>query len=209
MTIIDKKTYFAEILQSNIATFEAQSWQWDAIPEFGSLVYTISNQRTIFGIIYNITTGPTDPIRQPVAYQKTEDELRKEQPQIFEFLTTSFSCIAIGYQENEHFFYNLPPQPVKIHSFVGYATPEQYEQCFASEQFLHLVCNAQEKLNLEELLLAIIKHQIKHNVLTKKRFNKFIETFFMIHKNNYIQTKMFLHRVQELLRNNPNWELVR
>ncbi len=33
-------------------------------------------------MIYNISTGSTDLNRQPVAYGKTEEELRKEQPQV-------------------------------------------------------------------------------------------------------------------------------
>jgi hypothetical protein len=200
MNNLSNKTCFAEILESNIATFTAQSWQWDAVLEFGSLVTATSNDRTIFAIIYDITTGPTDSIRQPVAYQKTQEELLREQPQIFEFLTTSFSCIAIGYAENnKQILYNLPPQPAKMHTFVHHATTQQYEQCFASEQFLHLLCNATLPLNLQELLLAIIKHQINHKTLTKKRLNAFIESFFMLNKNNYLQTKMFLARLQQLL----------
>ena len=195
----NNKTSFAEILESNISHFTAQTWQWNAIPEFGSLVTATSNNRTIFAIIYDIKTGPIDPIRQPVPYQKTEQELLQEQPQIFEFLSTQFSCIAIGYFENNQFFYNLPPQPPKMHTFVHHATLQEYEQCFASEQFLYLLCNTKEQINLEELLLAIIKHQLTNKVLTKERFNKFIEAFFMLNKNNYVQTKMFLTRVQQLL----------
>lgn len=197
-----QQTSFAEVLDSNISTFQAQCWQWDAIPEFGSLVTATSLGRTIFAIIYDIKTGPTDPIRQPVAYQKTEEELLQEQPQIFEFLTTTFSCIAIGYQENNQLFYNLPPQPAKMHTFVHHATQEQYELCFANEGFLHLLCRSQEKINIEELLLALVKHQLYHKTLTKKRFNKFVETFFMLNKNNYLQTKMFLSRVQQLIQAN-------
>lgn len=200
-----QQTCFAEILESSISTWQAQSWQWDAIPEFGSLVTATSNGRTIFGIIYDISTGPIDPIRQPVAYQKTEDELLKEQPQIFEFLTTSFSCIAIGYQEDGQFLYNLPPQPPKMHTFVHYATQEQYEQCFATEQFLYLLFNSTLPLNLQELLLAIIKHQLKRKTLTKQRLNLFIESFFMLNKNNYLQTKMFLSRLQQLLKSSSSY----
>lgn len=202
----NNKTCFAEILESSISIWRAQSWKWDAIPEFGSLVTATCNGRTIFGIIYDITTSPSDPIRQPVAYQKTEEELLKEQPQIFEFLTTSFSCIAIGYREQNQIYYNLPPQPPKMHTFVNYATQQEYEQFFASEQYLHLVCTAPEKLNLEELLLAIIKHQLAHQSLNKERFNKFVQTFFMLNKNNYLQTKMFLSRVQKLLELDSQWK---
>ena len=199
------KTCFAEILESSITTFNAQCWQWDAILEFGSLVTATSNDRTIFAIIYDITTGPTDPIRQPVAYQKTQEELLSQQPQIFEFLTTSFSCIAVGYSDlHERILYNLPPQPPKMHTFVHHATTEQYKHFFASEQFLHLLCNATIPLNLQELLLAIIKHQLSHKTLTKKRLGVFIESFFMLNKNNYLQTKMFLARLQKLLETNSD-----
>ena len=202
----NNKIYFAEILESSITTWQAQSWQWDIIPEFGSLVTATSNGRMLFGIIYDIKTGPIDPIRQPVAYQKTEDELQKEQPQIFEFLKTLFSSISIGYVENGQTFYNLPPQPPKMHTFVGHATAEQYEDCFSSEQFLYLLFSTTEQINLEELLLAIIKHQIKHKVLTKKRLNKFIESFFMLNRNNYLQTKTFLSRLQQLLQTTADWK---
>ncbi|AXK60646.1 hypothetical protein [Candidatus Chromulinivorax destructor] len=200
------ETFFAEILESNITNWQAQSWKWDAIPEFGSLVIATSDNRTLFGIIYDITTGPIDPIRQPVAYQKTQEELLQEQPQIFEFLTTSFSCLSIGYQENNQFFYNLPPQPPKMHTFVGNATTEQYATCFSHEHFLHLIFNTTEQINREELLLAIIRHQLQHNVLTKKRLNKFIESFFMLNRNNYLQTKMFLPRLQKLLESTAGWQ---
>lgn len=201
----NNKTSFAEILESSISYFVAQSWKWDMIPEFGSLVTATSNGRTIFAIIYDIKTGPIDPIRQPVAYQRTEEQLLKEQPQIFEFLSTSFSCIAIGYLEDHHFFYNLPPQPPKMHTFVNFAEEKEYEQCFATEQFLHLLCNNKEQINVEELLLAIIKHQLNHKVLTKNRFNQFMQTFFMLNKNNYVQTKIFLTRVQRIIETNDNF----
>ena len=203
MTHQTNKPYFAEVLESSISTWQAQSWQWDAIPEFGSLVTATSSGRTVFGIIYDISTGPIDSIRQPVTYQKTEEELLKEQPQIFEFLSTSFHFVAIGYQENGQMFYNFPPQPPKMHTFVGYATTKQYEECFAHEQFLHLLFNSTLQLNLQELLLAIIKHQLNKKTLTKKRLNVFIESFFILNKNNYLQTKMFLSRLQQLLKSSP------
>jgi hypothetical protein len=201
----NNKTCFAEILESNITTFNAQCWQWDTNLEFGSLVTATSNDRTIFAIIYDIKTGPTDPIRQPVTYQKTQEELVLEQPQIFEFLTTSFSCVAIGYtQQAGKILYNLPPQPAKMHTFVHHATPEQYQQFFASDHFLHLLSNANLPLNLQELLLAIIQHQLTRKIVTKKRLNEFIESFFMLNKNNYLQTKMFLARLEQLLLTNPD-----
>jgi len=199
MTSPSKKISFAEILESSISIWKAESWQWDTIPEFGSLVTAHSNGRIMFGIVYDVTTGPIDAIRQSVPYKKTQEELQKEQPQIFEFLKTSFSLIAIGYQEDGKILYNLPPQPPKMHTFINYATSDEYAQFFASEQFLHLLYASTEQFNVNELLLAMIKHQLTYKTLTKTRFNKFIETYFMINKNNYLQTKMFLSRVQKIV----------
>ncbi len=194
------KTCFAEVLETTISTFKAQSWKWDVIPEFGSLVTLSEKNQTIFSIVYDIVTGPQDLIRQPIAYQKTQEELLQEQPQIFEFLTTTFSCVIIGYQqEHDILLYNLAPQPPKIHTFVNFATDQQYLQCFASEQFLHLLYNVNLPINTQELLLAIIKQQLDRKTLTKEQLNAIVESFFILNKNNYLQTKMFLSRLQSLL----------
>lgn len=200
MNQLSNKTCFAEVLETTITTFKAQSWKWDVIPEFGSLVTLSEKNQTIFSIVYDIVTGPQDLIRQPIAYQKTQEELLQEQPQIFEFLTTTFSCVTIGYQQ-EHgiLLYNLAPQPPKIHTFVNFATDQQYLQCFASEQFLHLLYNVNLPINMQELLLAIIKQQLDRKTLKKEQLNAMVESFFILNKNNYLQTKMFLSRLQSLL----------
>jgi len=199
------KTYFAEIISSNISTWQAQTWQWDIMPEFGSLVTVIDNGRTIFGIVYDISTSPIDAIRQPIPYKMTQEELLQNQPQIFQFLKTSFSCIALGYKEqHDTIYYNLPPQPPKMHTFVGYATRQELELFFKNQQYLYILCNGTENLNTNELLLAIIKHQMSNKILTKELFNTLIQTFFRLNKNNYLQTKLFLSRVSDLT-SSMNW----
>ena len=95
-----------------------KAWLWDTFPEFGSFVAIEGKKRTIFGIVHQVQTGSMDPVRYPFPYQKTEEELLKEQPQIFEFLKTTFSCIAIGYQEKSSISYLIAPEPPKIHAFI-------------------------------------------------------------------------------------------
>jgi hypothetical protein len=191
--------FFAEILESNITTWQAQCWQWNHIPEFGSLVTIGSGNKKLFGIIYDITTGPIDPIRQPVPYQKTEAELVAEQPQIFEFLKTSFTCIAVGYEENNKIYYTIPAQPPKMHAFIAHATEQEYTKYFQSNDFLYLLFTSSLPIHKEELLLAIIHHQVQQKSLTKEGFDHFIKTFFMMNKNNYLQTKAFISRIQNLI----------
>ena len=194
------KTSFAEIVESNISSWTAQCWKFDNSPTFGSLVITSHNSLQIFGITHSIKTGSMDPIRQPIAYQKTEEELKQEQPQIFEFLQTTFTCITVGYIENDKIFYHLSQKPPKIHAFVSNATQEQYEHFFAHEKYLHLLFNLSNQIfNLDELLLAILKQLLQRKILNAQNLNNFIETFAMLCKNDYQKIKIFLQRTDLLI----------
>lgn len=191
--------FFAEILESNLTTWSAQTWQWNNIPTFGSIVTIETSHKKMYGVIVDITTGPTDSIRQPIPYQKTEEELLQEQPQIFEFLKTTFQIIAIGFEENNQLFFQLPQQPPKIHSFIQYTSLQDKAQIFDSSDFLYtLTTTALNNFNLEELVLAIIKQLINDNLLTKKCLDNIIETLFTLNKNNYLQTNILLHRINAL-----------
>jgi len=189
---------FAEVIESSLHGFIAQSWQWDTFPSFGSIITVESNGRIIFGIVHEIKTGSLDPVRSPFAYQKTHEELQKEQPQIFEFLKTTFSCLTLGYQENDRIYYLLAPEPVKIHSFVGPATNEQCMKLFSSEKYLHLLFGqANQIFNLDELLLATLNYQAKLGILTSDLLNSFIETFSLLTGNDYRRLKLFLQRAEQ------------
>src|SRR3989337_2594100 len=130
---------FAEIIESSLQGWLAQSWQWNQLPSFGSMITGQTKKRTLFGIVHQIKTGSMDPIRYPFPYQKTEEELLAEQPQIFEFLKTTFSCLTIGYQEKGKLYYLIAPEPVKIHAFVEPIKPDLAKQFFYSEKYLHVL----------------------------------------------------------------------
>lgn len=189
---------FAEIIESSLTSWLAQSWHWDESPVFGSLVTIESKNRILFGMVYDIKTGSMDPVRYPFAYQKTEEQLLKEQPQIFEFLKTHFSCLIIGYQENdEGIVYQLAPEPPKIHAFVARASESLCKIFFDTNYYLPLIFGlAQGLCNVDELLLAALKELKKHQLLSDKLIEGFIETFSLLIGNDYRRLKLFLQRVE-------------
>ncbi len=192
---------FAEVIQSSLAGWTAQSWKWDKFALFGSLVTVQSNKWTLFGIVHQMSTGSADPVRAPMTYQKTEEELLAEQPQIFEFLKTTFSCLTIGYQEKGTVQYLLAPEPPKIHAFVQYASREQYQQFFASENFLHVLFGmAHQVINIDELLLAILRNLAAHELLSEAKITKMIEIYSLLTANDYRRLKLFLQRAEQLLK---------
>jgi len=188
---------FAEVIESSLQGWLAQSWQWNSFPSFGSLVTIETKKRQLFGIVHQIQTGSMDPQRHPFPYQKTEDELLAEQPQIFEFLKTTFQCLTLGYHEGSKIVYLLAPEPPQIHSFVSIACKESTVRFFANDQYLHLIFNAANHIfNLEELLLAMLKQQALLGLLTEAKITHFIEAFSLLTGNDYRRLKIFLQRVE-------------
>lgn len=192
--------FFAEIIQTSLSEWTGQCWEWNHMPQFGSLVQTEHEKVKIFGIVHTISTQPNDPIRTPMIYQKTEAELLRDQPQIFEFLQTKFNCITLGYSDSNRFFYHLPTKPTKIHAFIAECNDQEYAEFFANHQFLHLLFNlTAQPTNIDELLLALLKQLHHRKILNPATCNDFIETISTLYKHDYQRLKIFLQRVGDLL----------
>jgi hypothetical protein len=195
-----RKKAFAEVIESSLSGWLAQSWQWDSFPAFGSMVTITTPKKIIFGIVHQIKTGPMDPVRYPFAYQKTEEELLAEQPQIFEFLKTNFSCLTLGFRENNKIHYQLAPEPPKIHAFVEPISAELHKEFFQSPNYLHVLFGLSHQIfNIDELLLAILNNLEKEHILSETAIEQFIETFSLLNGNDYRRLKLFLQRVETII----------
>lgn len=192
---------FAEVVESSLFGWQAQSWHWNKFPAFGSLVTAQQANRTIIAVVHQIKTGSIDPVRYPFTYQKTEDELLAEQPQIFEFLKTTFSCLIIGYQENYgKVIYQLSPEPPKIHTFVHNANIDLCKMFFNQSDYLYVLFSLSDQLfNIDELLLAMIKRLSQEQLFSTEKLEKFTDTYALLCGGDYKRIKLFLHRLQALL----------
>lgn len=192
-------SYFSEVVESSLTGWLAQSWQWNTFAAYGSLVEVQAGTRQLLGIVHQVQTGSMDPTRYPFPYQKTEEELLQEQPQIFEFLKTTFSALVVGYAEKGKIFYTLAPEPAKIHAFVGYADKEFTKQFFADERYVHLLFNAQIP-NIDELLLAVLRYQALTGPLSQEKVSSFMHTFSLLTGNDYRRLKLFLQRAEHIVK---------
>lgn len=189
---------FAEVIESSLTSWTAQSWQWNTFPAFGSLLSVRAKQRTLFGIVCHIQTGSMDPTRSPFPYQKTEEELLAEQPQIFEFLKTTFNCIILGYQEKDRTYYLLPPQPAQIHAFVQEASADQSGAFLADDGYLNLLLGGFQQLyNPDELLLALLRYQASYGLLTPNQLHHIIKKFSLLIGNDYRRLKVLASRIEQ------------
>jgi hypothetical protein len=193
---------FAEVVESHLDHFVAQCWQWDTFPTFGSLVQVHNGPLTLLGTVTQIQTGSMDPIRYPFPYQKSEQELMREQPQIFEFLKTTFTVQILGYVDREainQVDYLIPPTPSKIHAFVSSCPPDLIKSFFSRAEFLHLLFGCGQAIsNLDELLLVMIKNLHTQKLLHPNFIEEFSLNYSMLTGSDYRRLKLFMSRVQRL-----------
>jgi hypothetical protein len=195
---MDTNKPFAEVIESSLQGWLAQSWQWDHFPPFGSLVSIEQKPRTLIGIVHEIKTGSMDPSRYPFPYRKTEEELLKEQPQIFEFLKTTFSCLALAYYEKGSLLYIKPAQPAKIHAFVKPLEIDLTKRFFSSQQLVHSLFN-QSPEQLDELLIALL-HQRKQLGLSNEEYLiECMQTYSLLTGNDYRRIKLFMQRAHHVM----------
>ncbi len=200
MNTLQPATPFAEVIESSLSTWRAQCWDWDTMPTHGSLLTVTSGSRTLFGLVHAITTGSHDNQRTVFAYKKSEEQLKKEHPHIFEFLTSTFTCITLGYREGSAIQYQIAPTPPKIHAFVTVPTADDLRSFFSQEQYLHLLfAHADQLFSLDDLLLALVEQLAMSQTLTPASFKRFVETFSLLTANDYRRLKLFLQRAQPIL----------
>jgi hypothetical protein len=186
---------FGEVIESSLQSFTAQTWQWDDFPAYGSLVSIEQPHGTSIGLVYEVSTGSIDPSRSPFAYQKTEQELKKEQPQIFEFLKTTFSCITLGSIVQERCHYTAPSHPAKIHSFVTHTNSTISYQFLARPLWIQrLFALGGIVANVDELLLAVFAQQNKEQFFDAQKLQDMMQTYSLLTGNDYRRIKLFLGR---------------
>ncbi len=89
----------------------------------------------VYALVYGATTSSLEPNRRPSALGfADEDEMRRQQPQIFELLRTEFSGMLVAYSagDGSALKRHLPPRPPRIHSRV-YACTEAETQMLTSD----------------------------------------------------------------------------
>lgn len=194
---------YAEVIESSLRGFVAHCWSSDIVPAFGSLCVVQLDEThprtTIFALVHAIQTGSADPSRHVTPYQKTQEQLRAEHPQIFAFLKTTFSCCVLGYSQGGKMHYELPPRPVPVHSFINSVDYERGKLFFASTQFMYVLSNASEQIgNIDDVLIALTSQAIENKFAKASLVRDMVDHVSVLARNDYHRLRLFAQRMSAL-----------
>ena len=163
---VPKQKKVGEIISSNTVSFIAQCIKEDnenltlpQAPYFGSFVRSQGQEIgfDIIAVVYEISTGSIDSVHRPTAMNLTREELRNQQPQIFDLLKTDFSAVVIGYIINDKVYQYTPPHPPQIHDFVYSCDAKEVSLITERMDFLRTLLNSGANM-CEELVAASIRY---------------------------------------------------
>ncbi|MDP6036935.1 MAG: hypothetical protein QGG64_00130 [Candidatus Latescibacteria bacterium] len=153
---IDLEEFIGEIIESSTSQFMSECRELNGAPPFGSFIKT-NGALPVYGLVFNVCTHSIEPNRRATAYGLTEQELREEQPQIFELLKTEFEAVIIGYGDERGPQQVLPPQPPGIHSFVFPCKESEIKALTNNGDFLRSILGG-NRLPADDLIIASVRN---------------------------------------------------
>src|ERR1700758_5249591 len=187
-----------EVVESSTKGFIARSQNVGESPSFGYFVKTDS-EPVVYGLVYEILTESEEPGRKPKAYGMTIEELRREQPQIFELLKTEFHVLITAYSEEgsptrSGIRFSLPPLPPPIHSFVFECTKDEVEKLSSEDFFLRTIISS-PNIPADDLIISSLRYAQNARGFDKDYIVRMGKSLARIFKDDYERLSSVLRRV--------------
>lgn len=190
-----KERAFAEVIESSLGSCKGQTWQWDTVPPFGSLVLIKEHETTQFGIVTALQTLSENTNYAPFTYQKTQEELLKEQPHIFDFLHTRFTVTLVAFAKNNTLFYQITPVPPKMHAFITMPTTQEVTYFFTKADYLYPLLES-NLTNKDELIIALLQQQKELALLSKERLFEILDILLYLEQDAYQKIALLIKRMR-------------
>lgn len=162
-----------EIIEASTTEFTARSPQVNEPPPFGSFVRVCGRpeQSTeegdpfdprppdgTYALVCESVTASLDPSRRPAAYGAADEEdLRRQQPQIFALLATDFKCRIVAHVAQGSIRHYLPDRPPRLHAGVALCTPDETRLLTERLDFLRALTPSSTLPSADELIAACLR----------------------------------------------------
>lgn len=150
----------------------------------------------IYGLVCQCTTGNDDPVYTVDAYGKTQEELKREHPQIFLLLKTRINAVVVGYRSGAFISCYLSPIPAELHAFVRYATAEEYGLFARNTAYVSLLFAQAQHINIDELIVVFVAQIKNYQALDPAQLCELLHVYMQLCGNDYQRTRLLSQRLE-------------
>lgn len=185
--------YVGEVVESSTRGFIAVTPRVGESPYFGSFVKTNAGIVT-YGIVCEVKTGSKEPGRKATALGMSLEELRREQPHIFEILQTEFHVLTIAYWGDGRIRFSQSPAPPPIHSFVYPCTMEETASLVEEDFFLRTIISS-PNASVDDLIVSSLLYAQEARSHEPHYIVRMGKSLARIFKDDYERLSSLLRRV--------------
>jgi hypothetical protein len=197
-----RKEACGEVLESSLNHVRCALWKHTAMPRYGSLMVIEWGEYHVYGIVAASGRSPRDTTRTPYPYQKTEAELVRDHPHIFELIVSwcilCCICFSETAAENKKLILRAaaPPVPPTIHAFIRPATITEQAEVLGTPHIIHRLFAAASEQGIipEELFIAFLTE----NKTTISLYQKALAELPLIMGTDYRRFKTLINRLSTL-----------
>ncbi len=190
-----------EIIAASTGQFTAQVLQspeldWSRVPPLGSLVRVSSESvaAQVLGVVCQVETTGLDGVHRPLALNLSRQQLREQQPQIFDLLTTRFEAITVGYIEQNTFYQYYPAYPPQIHDFTELCQAEEVRR-FTDRLFCLRTLLTHSESN-DEVIAAFLRQSYRARGREREFLVSAGRQLSALLKDNYDRLASILQRLE-------------
>lgn len=185
-----------EVIEASTTRFRAQREELETPPAFGEFVKAPAGPEIVaYAIVYNVYETSIDQSRRPVAFGLTEEQLKAEQPQIFEMLRLEFEAAIVGFRDQSGCVKSyLPPWPPRIHAFVAACSPSEVVELTEDLEFIRSIA-ALPGLPADELIAAAVRTAYRNRDCDPEFLVRSGQEIAVMFKDEYERARSVLRRV--------------
>lgn len=171
MAVHESSNRFGEIIQASLTVITAQCHRLYVSPGLGAFVKT-ADQKTaqnigsIYAVVSGIATTTLDPTRRIIARGEnaaSEDDLRREHPQLEQLMRTDVTLSVIGHLESGRPCQYLPPFPPRIHTFVYKCEPAEIRRFTQELNFINLIAQFPDAATDDVIAASLREAALSHD----------------------------------------------
>ena len=167
----DASNRFGEIIQASLNVITAHCHRLYVSPGLGAFVKTTDQEiestiGPIYAVVSGIATTTLDPTRRIIARGEnalTEDDLRREHPQLEQLMRTDVTMSVIGHLDSGRPCQYLPPFPPRIHTFVYKCEPEEIRRFTNQLNFINLLAQFPDPATDDVIAACLREAALSHD----------------------------------------------
>jgi hypothetical protein len=169
-------------------------------PSYGALVVIEDGPLVLYSVVSACVTQADSAVYAVRAYQKTEEELRSDQPHVFALLHTIVTGLIVGFTttQDSEMQYRSTAVPARLHAFVRLATDHEWALFAHNTRCLAMLFNQAAQVNLDELLLAFMCELKRHVSVPEGYLIELLHAYTLWTGNDYRRMRVFAQRLEQL-----------